>query len=84
MAAARKAGARGGTIMHARGTGKEEDVQFFGIQLVPEKEILVVLVETNTAETILEAVKSVPCLSRPGSGIAYCTPVEQHIVLGKQ
>ena len=38
MAAARKAGASGGTIINARGTGKEEDVSFFGIQIVPEKE----------------------------------------------
>ncbi len=84
MAAARRAGARGGTIMHARGTGKEEDVQFFGIQLVPEKEILVILVESGQAPAILEAVKAVPCLAEPGSGIAYCTPVEHHIVLGRK
>ncbi len=83
MAAARRAGARGGTILNARGTGKEEDVRFFGIQLVPEKEILVILVKADEAPAILEAVKAVPCLAEPGSGIAYCTPVEHHLVLGK-
>ena len=37
MAAARKAGAHGGTVLNARGTGKQEDVKFFGITIVPEK-----------------------------------------------
>ncbi len=33
----RKEGATGGTIINGSGTGKEEDVKFFGVQLVPEK-----------------------------------------------
>ena len=43
MAVAKKAGASGGTILGARGTGTEEDVKFFGITLVPEKEILLIV-----------------------------------------
>jgi len=83
MAAARKAGATGGTILNGRGTGKEEDVKFFGISLVPEKEILLILVEASQADAILEAVKKVPCLSEPGAGIAYSLEVEDSIQLGK-
>ncbi len=76
MVAARKAGAKGGTILNARGTGKEEDVKFFGITLVPEKEILLILVETVIADKVLQAVKEVPFLSEPGAGIAFCVDVE--------
>jgi nitrogen regulatory protein PII len=84
MVAARKAGATGGTVINARGTGKEEDVKFFGITLVPEKEVLLILVDADKADAVLDAVKDVPCLSEPGSGIAYCTGVEDFFRLGKK
>jgi nitrogen regulatory protein PII len=83
MAAARKAGARGGTILTARGTGTEEDVKFFGITLVPEKEILLIVVAKDSVESILAAVRAVPILREPGSGIAYAQNVEQFITLGQ-
>ena len=82
MDAARKAGATGGTILGARGTGKEEDVKFFGIQLVPEKEMLLILVGSGQTGAVLEAIRSVPCLAEPGSGIAFCTDVERFMTLG--
>lgn len=82
MDAARKAGATGGTIMAARGTGKEEDVKFFGVQLVPEKEMLLILVGSGLTGKVLEAIRSVPCLAEPGSGIAFCTDVDRFMTLG--
>jgi nitrogen regulatory protein PII len=82
MAEARKAGARGGTILTARGTGTEEDVKFFGITLVPEKEVLLIVAEKEGAESVLAAMRSVPVLREPGGGIVYTQNVEQFIVLG--
>lgn len=82
MAAARKAGASGGTIINARGTGKEDDVKFFGITIVPEKEMLLILAEKDKASTIVEAVKTLPCLSAKGSGVTYCIDVESFTTLG--
>ena len=82
MDAARKAGATGGTILSARGTGKEEDVKFFGVQLVPEKEMLLVLVGSGLTGKVLDAIRTVPCLSEPGSGIAFCVDVERFMTLG--
>ena len=84
MAAARKAGATGGTILQARGTGKEEDTKFFGIPLVPEKEMLMVLVGSDRTGPVLDAVRNVPCLAEPGSGVAFCIDVERFIQLGAQ
>lgn len=83
MLAARKAGARGGTVIHARGTGREEDVKFFGITIVPEKELLMILAEKQTAPAILEAIRRTPCLNEPGIGIAFCTEVESFFLLGR-
>ncbi|HCG63302.1 MAG: transcriptional regulator [Spirochaetae bacterium HGW-Spirochaetae-4] len=82
MDAAREAGATGGTILAARGTGKEEDVKFFGVQLVPEKEMLMVLVGAGLTGKVLEAIRAVPCLAEPGAGIAFCIDVERFMTLG--
>lgn len=83
MHAARKAGATGGTIINARGTGKEEDVKFFGITIVPEKDFLLILAAKDQAPAILEAIRATPCLSEPGMGIAFCMNVERFVPLGK-
>lgn len=82
MAAARKAGASGGTIINARGTGKEDDVKFFGITIVPEKEMLLILAEKDKTNAIVDAVKALPCLSAKGSGVTYCIDVESFSTLG--
>ena len=82
MAAARKAGAGGGTIINARGTGREEDEKFFGITIVPEKEMLLILAEKSKADAILEAVRSLPCLQTKGIGITYCIDVIDFAPLG--
>ena len=82
MAAARGAGARGGTILKARGTGTEADASFFGITIVPEKEVLLVLAESGAAPAICEAVRKAPCLTEPGSGIVFCVGAEDFFPLG--
>lgn len=83
MAAARKAGARGGTIVSARGTGTEEDVKFFGIRLVPEKEILLIVAPRDRVDGINRAIRELPFLSEPGGGILFSQKIEEFIVLGK-
>ncbi len=83
MAAARKAGAGGGTILSARGTAKDGDEKFFGMEIVPEKEMLIVLVPSDKKAEILDAVKSLPCFEKAGSGIVFSSEVESFSVLGK-
>ena len=82
LAAARKAGAGGGTIINARGTGREDDAKFFGITIVPEKEMLLILAEKSKADAILDAVRSLPCLQTKGTGITYCIDVNDFAPLG--
>ena len=84
MAAARKAGAGGGTVINARGTAREDDAKFFGMHIVPEKEMLLIVVEHNQKDAVLEAVRTLPCLSEPGSGIAFCSNVQEFTLLGKR
>lgn len=84
MSAARKAGAKGGTILNARGTGREEDVKFFGITIVPEKEILLLVVEQDSKDNIINAIKDLVCFTTPGSGICFTSAVNSFTVLGKR
>ena len=81
MAVARQAGARGGTILGARGTGTEEDVKFFGISLSPEKEFLLIISENAATDAILQALGSQPVFSEPGGGIVFTTSIERYISL---
>ena len=82
MAAARKAGAGGGTILNGRGTARPDDAKFFGIALVPEKELLVILAAADKADAVLAAVSALPCLSGKGSGIVFRLPVDDFETLG--
>jgi nitrogen regulatory protein PII len=82
MEAARKAGAGGGTLMSARGTGTEDDVKFFGITLVPEKDMLLIACEDSKLQAVMDAIGEVPSLNQPGGGIAYTIDIEKFIKLG--
>lgn len=84
MAAARKAGAGGGTVVNARGTAREDDAKFFGMHIVPEKEMLMIVTEHEKKEAVLEAIRTLPCLAEPGSGIAFCAGVDDFTLLGKK
>ena len=83
MFAARKAGATGGTVINARGTAREDDAKFFGVHIVPEKDMLVIVVESEKKAAVLEAIKEVKCLKEPGMGIAFSSPVGDFVTLGK-
>ncbi|MBQ7645577.1 MAG: P-II family nitrogen regulator [Spirochaetales bacterium] len=82
MDAARRAGAGGGTITHARGTASPEDVRFLGVPLVPEKEMIMILCESEKTDTIVNAISSLKCLDEPGIGILYTQGVSDFMNLG--
>ncbi|MBP5519840.1 MAG: transcriptional regulator [Treponema sp.] len=84
MAAARKAGAGGGTIMSARGTAKEDDAAFFGMKIVPEKEMLMILVPAEKKDSIVKAITELPCFAQAGSGIIFCNEAQDFTILGKK
>lgn len=69
--ASKKAGARGGTILHGRGTGIHEQARLFGISIEPEKEIVLTLIEKSKTEEVLEAIVEGGQLKKPGKGIAF-------------
>lgn len=82
LAAARKAGAGGGTVLQARGTASEDDAAFFGVRLVPEKDVLVIVAEAEKADGIVEAIRSAPCFAEKGSGIVFAVRADAFVPLG--
>jgi nitrogen regulatory protein PII len=76
MDAAKEFGARGGTVVHARGTANQQAEKFFGITVQPEKEMVLILVPTNLKEDILHALYRAVGLKTPGQGIAFSLPVD--------
>ena len=84
MAAARKAGAGGGTIISARGTAKEGDAKFLGMEIVPEKDLLIIVVPAEKCSQIVQAIKELPCMEKAGSGIIFCNEAHGFTLLGKK
>ena len=82
MAVARRAGAKGGTVVNARGTSTEQDVKFFGSPLVPEKEILMIVMEKSRAEAVRKAISQMEILNKKGMGIMFSVPVRDFVNLG--
>lgn len=75
MESALPAGARGGTVLHARGAGTEEASQFFGITIQPEKEMVMILVDREHKVPVMQAITRGAGLSTEGHGIIFSLPV---------
>lgn len=75
MNVARANGARGGTILNARGVAKEKEAAFFGITLHAEKEILMLVVEKAIRNDILNALYKEMGMDKKAQGIAFSLPV---------
>lgn len=81
MAAAREAGAKGGTIIHARGTANINAEKIFGISVQPEKEIVMILVKDDIRDEVMRALYRGVGLKTACHGIAFCMPVDDVVGL---
>ena len=84
MDVARENGARGGTILNARGVANEEAAAFFGITLHAEKEILMMVVEKSIRDDILNAIYKQMGMAKKAQGIAFSLPVSDVAGLVKE
>lgn len=75
MDAAREAGAYGGTIVSARGTGMERAEKFLGISLASEKDMIFIVAKTSQRERIMQAVMRKAGMATPAKAIAFSLPV---------
>lgn len=83
MEAAREAGAKGGTIINARGTGKMESDAFMGMEIHPEKEIVLIIAESALRHNIMVAIYKEVGLETEGSGFSFSMPIDEIIGTAK-
>lgn len=83
MDAAYAFGARGGTVIQARGTANKQAEKEFKITIQPEKEMLMLVVPSEIKDDILHALYRSVGLNAPGHGIAFSLPVDNVIGLNK-
>lgn len=76
MDAAREVGARGGTVLSARGTANIEAEKAFHIQIQPEKEMIMILVSQDIKDDVLHALYKSVGTHTPAHGIAFAMPVD--------
>ncbi len=81
MDAAKEVGARGGTVLHARGTANKQAEQFFHITIQPDKEIVMILVPSEIKDDVLHSIYRQAGLKSEGQGIAFSLPVDDVVGL---
>ena len=84
MEAAKKKGAQGGTIFHARGTGADDAEKFFGIKISPDKEVVLIVVESEIKDAVVSSIYDEAGLDTKGQGIIFTLPVEDFVTSKKK
>ena len=75
MDAARSAKAGGGTVIHAKGTGKKGSEKFFGFALAEEKEMHYIVVPTENRDAVMRAIMEQSGIRSKAQAICFSLPV---------
>ena len=81
MDAARAAGAGGGTVIKAKGTGAEYSKKFFGFSIATEKEIHLLVTPAQGRNAIMKAIMENAGLDSKAQAIVFSMPVSNAIGL---
>lgn len=75
MDVARAHGAKGGTVLHARSCGVAEMEKFFGVTIVPEKEMLMIVAPSTASSDIMAGIAEKVGPTTDACGISFSLPV---------
>ncbi len=75
MDAAREAGANGGTVLQAKGTGMEQAEKFLGVSLASEKEMIFIVTRTEGKNSIMKAIMEQAGVESKAQAIVFSLPV---------
>ena len=75
--AATSAGSRGGTIINARGSGIHETHMLFSMLVEPEKEVVLILSESNLTDAIAASIREHLKIDEQGKGILFIIDVNK-------
>ena len=77
MVAAKAAGARGGTILSGRGTASKQAETIFDIMVHPEKEIVLIVVDTLIRDKVLHEIYRELGFKSDAQCITFSLPVDE-------
>ena len=77
--AALKAGAPGATYYYGRGTGVRQKLGVLSKLIVPEKEIILIVVKEKQTDAVFDAIIKVAKLDKKGQGFAYIHKIDRAI-----
>lgn len=77
MDAARSAGATGGTVLHAKGTGKSKSEKFFGVSLAEEKDMIYIVSAAGKKSDIMRAINKSAGTDTKAGAISFSLPVSE-------
>lgn len=83
METAHKAGATGGTILHARGVGSHEAEKFLGITMQKEKEVVLIVTPKEKKREIMQAICEKHGLKTEAQGMVLSLPVDDMVGLNE-
>ena len=75
--AANDSGAKGATVINARGSGIHETSKLFAFEIEPEKEIVMILVKRDITEKVTKAIKERSSIDEAGKGIMFVQSVDE-------
>jgi len=82
--AATAAGSVGATIINARGAGIHETHVLFSMAIEPEKEVVLILSETGSADAIVSEIRKQLEIDEPGKGLLFILDVDKAYGLYKK
>ena len=74
---ARTAGATGGTVLHAKGTGREHAEKFYGVSLAEEKDMIYILAPSDKKSEIMKAITKDCGRDTPVGAVCFSLPVSE-------
>lgn len=75
MDAARAAGAGGGTVLHAKGTGSRRAEKFFGVSLAEEKDLIYIVAHSDEKAAIMSAISEKAGPGTRAGAICFSLPI---------
>ncbi len=75
MDAARSAGATGGTVIHASGTGVKKSEEFLGVALATEKDMTFIIVNKDQKRSVMDAIMRDAGLDTKAKSVVISLPV---------
>ncbi len=75
--AATTAGAKGATIIIARGSGIHETSKLFNMDIEPEKEIVMIILKSEITDQVVASIRNELDIDKPGNGIIFVQNVRQ-------